>query len=162
MIQWICQKTHRRSTCNIFYNFAKAKLIFIYQGNKTCSVATNTSLHYYEHSITQQSNHTSRIWKTSIFRNEVCLKMCYNKMLNANILGPFFFYAQFIQGNDSKSRIIWHPTQISSSFLAMPIKGFHQVKIRNRNFTTFPTLKLTYLDEFLVNFYEIFRTSRMR
>ena len=69
-----CQKNRRRSTCDIFYNFANAKLVFIFQGNKTCSVATNTSLHYYEHLIAQQSHHTSRISKTSIFRNEVVSK----------------------------------------------------------------------------------------
>ena len=74
----------------------------------------------------------------------------------ANILGPFFFYAQFIQGNDGKTRIIWHPTQFSSSFLAMPIKGFHQVKIRNSIFTPFPHLKTDtprwVFGEFLWNF----------
>ena len=69
-----CQKTHRRSTCDIFYNFAKAKLVFIFQGNKTCSVTTNASLHYYEHLVAQQSHHTSRIWNTSIFRNKVVAK----------------------------------------------------------------------------------------
>ena len=58
----------------IFYNFGKAKLVFIYQGNKTRNAATNTSLHYYGHLIAQQSHHTSRIWKTSIFRNEVVSK----------------------------------------------------------------------------------------
>ena len=46
--------------------------------------------------------------------------------------------------------------------VTIPINGFHQVKIRNSFFNPFPTFKLTQLDEFLVNFYEIFRTSRMR
>ena len=44
----------------------------------------------------------------------------------------------------------------------MPINGFLQVKIRNGIFTPFSPFKLTQLNEFLVNFCEIFRTSRIR
>ena len=77
-------------------------------------------------------------------------------MLNANILGAFSFYVQCIQGNDCKTRIIWHPTQISSSFLAIAINGFHQVKIRNNIFTPFSHLKTDttrwVFGEFLWNF----------
>ena len=65
--------------------------------------------------------------------------MFHNKMLNANIifLITFFLYAQCIQGNDYKTRIIGHPAQIFSSFLAIPINGFDQVKFRNSIFTPF-------------------------
>ena len=77
-------------------------------------------------------------------------------MLNANIMGTFLFYAQSIQRNGCETRIIWPPNQISSSFSAIPINGFHQVKIRNSIFTPFSHLKTDttrwVFGEFLWNF----------
>ena len=82
--------------------------------------------------------------------------MRHKKTLNAYILGPFFFYAQCIQGNDCKTRKILHSIQIASSFLAMPINVFYQVKIRNSIFAPFSHIKTDttqwVFGEFLWNF----------